>query len=495
MHNNDFICRQRNMRKIGIILDSTTEWGGSFQYSGSILDAVYSYSEMVELQIVAFVMHEEWKRYLGNNSVIIKSLTGQFVQDNLIIDDEGCDLIISTGQSGWSGRLHSDTVEPVHDLMHIYESGFPEVGNPFEIKKRNQIFKSIVYNAKAVLVDSEIGKKHVKEVFGTIYEDKIHIQPFAVPGYIFKPSKNVAIPFSKYFFYPAQFWKHKNHSSLVKAAIILRSEGIRVNFVFAGSTLKNGYAEVAELIRKNSIDDQFCILGYVPNENMRFLFENARALVMPTFFGPTNIPPMEAAVLGCPSAVSNIYGMLDQLRECALYFDPCNIEEMASVLKRLWLEDSLCERLGNDAKRRSRLFTQEAFNKSFKVLLDQLLSTEDKEKSLLFRLLRFCHTHNRIYLYGAGEYAFIIYGKLLYYNVFVEEIIVSDVSSNKGAERAFNKRLTDVNDLDLKEGDGVICAMGEKNHKQIGDVLTQKGVLLHNTFFVTEELFQICKAA
>lgn len=42
-------------------------------------------------------------------------------------------------------------------------------------------------------------------------------------------------------------------------------------------------------------------------------YRRARRMVMPTYFGPTNIPPLEANALGCPVAVSKVYGMPEQL--------------------------------------------------------------------------------------------------------------------------------------------------------------------------------------
>jgi glycosyltransferase involved in cell wall biosynthesis len=41
-------------------------------------------------------------------------------------------------------------------------------------------------------------------------------------------------------------------------------------------------------------------LGFVPSEHMRGLYEGALGVVMPTYFGPTNLPPLEAWALDKP---------------------------------------------------------------------------------------------------------------------------------------------------------------------------------------------------
>jgi len=63
---------------------------------------------------------------------------------------------------------------------------------------------------------------------------------------------------------------------------------------------------------------------------------------MPTFFGPTNIPQLEAFALGCPVATSRIYGIPDQVGDAALLFDPASVDEIYEALVRLWTDDALC---------------------------------------------------------------------------------------------------------------------------------------------------------
>jgi len=75
-------------------------------------------------------------------------------------------------------------------------------------------------------------------------------------------------------------------------------------------------------------------------------------MVMPTFFGPTNIPPLEAFACGCPAAVSNVYGMPEQADGAALLFDPNSMEQMASVMERLWVDDELCRGLAIRGRQR-----------------------------------------------------------------------------------------------------------------------------------------------
>ena len=94
---------------------------------------------------------------------------------------------------------------------------------------------------------------------------------------------------------------------------------------------------------------------------------------MPTFSGPTNIPPLEAMKSGCPSAVSNIYAMPEQTKEAALLFDPESVDDMASAIAKLWEDDDLCRDLSERGKAVSREWTKEHFDTLVaKILLGQL---------------------------------------------------------------------------------------------------------------------------
>jgi glycosyltransferase involved in cell wall biosynthesis len=117
----------------------------------------------------------------------------------------------------------------------------------------------------------------------------------------------------------------------------------------------------------------FSLPGYMSTEELAWLYRHARALVMPTFFGPTNIPPLEAMAFGCPVAVSGVYGMPEQCGNAALYFDPANIGEIADVIHRLWIDDSLCDSLREKGLSRSCEYTYEHFGERLRFIVKELM--------------------------------------------------------------------------------------------------------------------------
>jgi glycosyltransferase involved in cell wall biosynthesis len=145
-----------------------------------------------------------------------------------------------------------------------------------------------------------------------------------------------------------------------------------VKLVLVGSR-KEGYDSILALIRQAHLTEDILIMGYVPDADMPELYRRARALIMPTFFGPTNIPPLEAFVAGCPVAISNVYGIRDQLGDAALYFDPSSTSEIAQAIKRLWTDDELCSDLARRGRQKNAEWGQKEFNERLQAIIENIL--------------------------------------------------------------------------------------------------------------------------
>lgn len=135
---------------------------------------------------------------------------------------------------------------------------------------------------------------------------------------------------------------------------------------------KNGYDEIVATIDKLDLGNNVKLLGLVPDEDIAGFYQHARALIMPTFFGPTNIPPLEAFALNCPVAVSNIYAMPEHYQEAALYFDPKSIDEIENALVQLWRDDALCQSLVERGKKIHQNWHYPQFKNRVKEILEQL---------------------------------------------------------------------------------------------------------------------------
>ena len=386
------------MKKIGILLGTDPGSGGMFQYSLAVLDAL-SALPRERYTIVAAFFNLEWKPYLEKTGIpsfqlsdagrepltlgrIWRSLCLPVVPWRKIfwrldpvaraLRATDCDLWVFPSQDHWSYLAPVPAMVAIHDLMHRYEPQFPEVSRWGRYFIREYRFRNICRQARAVLVDSEVGRKHVMESYA-LDAGKIFPLPYLPPGYIHADGvpdgfdSRYSLP-SHYLFYPAQFWQHKNHDRLLQAVAMVSKECPDISLVLAGPT-RYEYQRLAARVEDLGLHGRVFFIGYVPDVDLPELYRRARALIMPTFFGPTNIPPLEAFELGCPVAVSDIYGMREQLGNASLYFDPESVEEIADVIRRIWTDDALRRELVSRGRGRAASWSATQFNRAYENII------------------------------------------------------------------------------------------------------------------------------
>ncbi len=382
------------MKKIGLYLDSVIA-GGTFQYNLSILEAFRSLPKDQFSTVIAYTSYL-WESYLQKEMIsalkidrtifsrlwfqirsplwLWKNTSRYFDSFSKSIVDQNCDLWVFPSQDIWSYSLPIPALGTIHDLMHRYERQFPESGSQKEYNFREKHYRRMCDNADGILVDSKLGRQQLIESY-KISNPKVHILPFIAPQYIYESTKDIKLDLklpSKYLFYPAQFWEHKNHKALVRAISLLKATLPELKMVFVGSP-KNGYTSLKKLIKKLDLQDMFLFLGQVSNDHVRRLYANARALIMPTFFGPTNIPPLEAFACGCPVAVSNVYGMPEQIGDAGLLFNPNSDQEIADIIFKLWTDDILINNLIEKGYQKSKDWDQKQFNQKLVEIIEKII--------------------------------------------------------------------------------------------------------------------------
>ena len=390
------------MKRIGLYLGFPPEGGGAFQYAQSVLSALLALPD-AEYQIVVAYSHPAWGSRLEGCASHVER-----IRDHEGFVDMGvkaalrfgfplppwrmvakyihpltrrmraaaCDLWVFPAQDIWTYAIPVPAVGVVHDLMHRYEPRFPEVSAFGLFRRRERHYRRLCRHALAMLVDSDVGKRQLVESYAPDSE-RVHVLPYIAPAYMhtattaFGFDGRYRLP-EEFIFYPAQFWEHKNHVRLLEAMAMLRPQFPDLYLVFAGSA-KNGYGRALETIDRLGLGDRVVLTGYVPDEDMPEFYRRANAMVMPTFFGPTNIPPLEAMVVGCPLAVSNIYAMPDQVGDAALLFDPASIDEIAGAIRRLATDSELRQRLATKGRERAGRWGQTQFNNRLAAIIGTIL--------------------------------------------------------------------------------------------------------------------------
>jgi glycosyltransferase involved in cell wall biosynthesis len=106
--------------------------------------------------------------------------------------------------------------------------------------------------------------------------------------------------------YPAQFWPHKRHVLLLKAFKIVCEQNREISLVLTGGD-KGNLNHVMNVVSELGLDDRVVFTGFVESSMLVNLMKTAHCVVFPSQLGPSNMPPIEAALLGTPSIVSSVH--------------------------------------------------------------------------------------------------------------------------------------------------------------------------------------------
>lgn len=389
------------MKKIGIGIFTAPKAGGAYQYTRAILQAFSILQKDDKAKAICYSEYELWrpiceemglsfcKLSAGPLRKILYHVGYELTRINITnsffygfhplwecYKRDNLDLMFITSPSYYGKIKGAKLVMPIFDIMHRYIN-FEEIGGGDISKERDRRYGAICKNADGILADSKLGVDQIVECYGTndnSLVNRVYSLPFIVPDYINDNNMGdkVDIP-KKYIIYPAQFWKHKNHVSLVKALGELKKQGVFVHLVFTGSG-KNAWEDIELAIKENEVNDQITNLGYVTDDELVYLYRHARAMIFPSMGGPTNIPPIEAQAIGCPVAVSDNFDMPRQVGRAGLTFDPTSVSEIQKVMERLWTDDALCEELSKKGIEKSKEWTISQFSDSLNDIIEKIIS-------------------------------------------------------------------------------------------------------------------------
>lgn len=240
------------------------------------------------------------------------------------------DLVFFSDADGRSRQLYSHNyIFSIWDLAYLENPEFPEVSFFGEFERRDYLYREASRRAIGIIADSLYARELIPKVYGVPIE-RVYSAPFLISASVknFRRDASFADAVGRkyglvepYIFYPAQFWLHKNHRYiLVALRLMLDQCGWAPQAVFCGSD-KGELSSILELAEELGVAHLVKYCGFVPSEELPYLYSGALALVMPTYFGPNNIPPIEALTLGVPVCYSNIPAFKEVLGDSAYYID------------------------------------------------------------------------------------------------------------------------------------------------------------------------------
>lgn len=286
------------------------------------------------------------KRFVRQRSVLELSLQTHCVDFVWFIGGRGEVLDIPYAATVW-------------DVQHRTHPWFPEVSSGNIWDGRELFFSTYLRRAAIIVTGTSTGKNQLQQYY-QIDADRIVVLPHPTPQFAIKAGESrsnkrpESIPeVARYFFYPAQYWPHKNHATLIQAFSLIAKRDLSICLVFVGAD-KGNKQYLQELAKGHGVRDRVLFLGFVDRAELISLYKNSVALAYASFSGPENLPPLEAFALGCPVLNSDFPGAREQLGNAAVYFDPCSPASIADALSQISIDVEMRSQLIVRGLRRAR---------------------------------------------------------------------------------------------------------------------------------------------
>ena len=382
--------------KIAIFLDIEKDSGGAYQELVYMLEKISSKfqdnidisiistspnlkidSDNLNLKIYYLSMNfiERHIAFLRNYDPTIRRLKKYFFFSNKfenLLKKLNIDLVYFTGPSQYSLYLeNTDFIITIPDLCHRENLEFPEWTKSSEFQRRDEIISKSTVKAIAVITNANVIKNKISSIY-SVEKNRIYVinhrPSLGVSKYrnyepkLFEELKKKYNLPKKYIFYPAMYLPHKNHKYIIDVIKILNNEfNIEMSAVFCGSD--KGYLnKIKNYSKETGQEHNSFFLDFVEDKYLPYLYLNSIALTMPTFSGPTNIPPWEAFMLNVPVLYSDIHNVKEVYKDAVLYIDPFKPMTMVNGLKEILSNENTRKKLLLNGK---KIFESVDENKEF----------------------------------------------------------------------------------------------------------------------------------
>jgi glycosyltransferase involved in cell wall biosynthesis len=239
---------------------------------------------------------------------------------------------------GW--RFPFPRLAWITDFQHRH---LPELFGFGAYWKRDLGFRAQILSRRHVMLSSEDSRSDCETFFPQSLGRTSVVRSAMLPPNLSEDDGDPAIASvyqlpERYFYLPNQFWKHKNHRTVIEALRILRQKGY--NTVVAASGRPEDYrhpdhfAALQTLVQQSGLAHNFRFLGIVPRQHVFALMRACTALINPSLSEGWSTTVEEAKSLGVPMLLSDLRVHREQAGDCADYFDAEVAGQLASLMAR-----------------------------------------------------------------------------------------------------------------------------------------------------------------
>jgi glycosyltransferase involved in cell wall biosynthesis len=242
------------------------------------------------------------------------------------------------------------TVAIVYDLQHL---DYPEFFTTEQRQHRDDFLENLLKVADHLVCISEFSRQSfihklnaapskLSVIHISVYDRWPGIDDDTVAAHL----ETLGLKRGGYTFYPANYWPHKNHRTLLQAYQIYqqRCPEQALDLVFTGA-LQQEEDKLRQMVDEMGLGDRVHFLGYLSEEMLEAVWKGCQFLTFPSRYEGFGIPILEAMDFGKPILASTAGSLPEVGGDAVIYFDPNDPLEMANGLVKLTQDEPLRQQL------------------------------------------------------------------------------------------------------------------------------------------------------
>ncbi|MCX7114404.1 MAG: glycosyltransferase family 1 protein [Gammaproteobacteria bacterium] len=237
---------------------------------------------------------------------------------------------------------HQDSTPTVCTIYDLQYQTFPNFFTPVEQEHRHQTFVNACAKAKKLISISNYTKETVIK-HGQVddsFVQTIYLQMAQRTSSTIKENpdllKRLGLSPQDYLLYPANFWKHKNHKTLLAAFALAKQQHLDPSIKLVCTGAPNEHQQwLIQATKTFGLEAHVIFPGYLSNDELTSILIQAKGMIYPSFYEGFGIPIIEAFAYQIPVACSHLTSLPEIAQNAAILFDPTRPVEIANAIHQL----------------------------------------------------------------------------------------------------------------------------------------------------------------
>lgn len=284
------------------------------------------------------------------------------------------DLVFFTMTGGAPLGYKGPNITFTHDLtmLRYARAGkYPEIVHKLRMIGYRRLFNQGNLRAKHIIVPSQFVANDLSNYLPSLKNKIKVVYESSEPSLRGKSEviKEVKGPF---IFHVGSPFPHKNIKNLIKAFELLKNDYPNLQLVLAGK--KEFYFKKLEHeITRNKYRKDIIIPGFISDEQLKWLYENAECYVLPSLSEGFGLPGLEAMAHNCALASSNATCLPEIYGDATEYFDPYKPNDITRSIKKIMSDKKYKSDLIKKGNLQLKKYSWEKMTKEIVAIINQNL--------------------------------------------------------------------------------------------------------------------------